>query len=408
MNESSRAADTGLALLDLGRAAEAETHFRRALAAEPASAELLVLLARSVNDQSRHAEAVTLAQQALSHDPRNVVGLLVLSAALAGTKSFDDALAAVRRGQQIAPDWSAWYRQEGALLLNQDRAAEAFGPLEHARRLDPEDADIVALLGAAHFQARQFPQAEQAAADALRLDPDNIEAHRLRGLLELRRGGGRAAVDAHRTALRLDPTNAYSREALSVAMKSRNPVYGLLLRWGSWIEGLPAGARWGLLLLPALLSRALRPFEDETWALVLLILVVAFVALTWALEPVMNVVLLCSSYSRNLLPPTIRRATHAFLAYATAAVAAVVTGVTTGEDMWLLLAFGLTLWAVTAGQVHLVDESRQRLAIAIHCVGAALAVVSVVVTAFGLSAGVPALGALVVGGVLMIWFTILA
>ncbi len=35
-----------------------------------------------------------------------------------------------------------------------------------------------------------------------------------------------------------------------MAMKSRNPVYGLLLRFATWQEGLPAGAKWLVILAP--------------------------------------------------------------------------------------------------------------------------------------------------------------
>jgi Flp pilus assembly protein TadD len=265
MTDGAGAAERGNALLDLGRAIEAEKYFREALAAEPANADLLVSLARSLQQQERYDEARDAARQGLAASPEHLGGLLVLSAAMAGLEDFPAALQAVQRGLQIAPGLAQLHAQEGALLIAQGNSANAFGPLELARTLDPEDSGTVALISAALYNTRRFEEAERTAADALRLDPDNSEAHRILGLLSLRRGGGRSAVDAHRTALRLDPTDPDYREGLATAMKSRNPLYGLLLRLGNWQEGLPSGARWLVLLAPFLASRVLRPFDDHVW-----------------------------------------------------------------------------------------------------------------------------------------------
>jgi len=409
MTHGAGAAERGHALLDLGRAAEAERSFREALAAEPANADLLVSLARSLQQQERYDEARDTARQGLAVSPEHLGGLLVLSAAMAGLGDFPAALQAVRRGLQIAPGLAQVHAQEGALLIAQGSSIDALAPLARARALDPEDADVAALTSAALYNARRFEDAEKAAADALRLDPDNSEAHRVLGLLSLRRGGGRSAVDAHRTAVRLDPSDPEYREGLATAMKSRNPLYGLLLRFGAWQEGLPSGARWAVLLAPFLASRVLRPFNDHIWAQVLLVLVFAVVLLSWALEPLMNTLLLCSSYARNLLPRDTKLATYAFLAYTVLAVVSATVGIAATSEDALVLALGLALWAVTAGQTHLVAASRRRIAIGLQGAGALIALWACSFAALGASSpGVHPGGLLVLSGVAMLWFTALA
>lgn len=402
------AAERGVALLNLGRPAEAERHFREALTTDPDNAELLVYLAQALHQQERFAEARDVVRQGLAADPAHLTGLIVLSASLAGLRQFEPALDAVRRGLQIAPALPSLHRQHGALLIAQDRAAEAFGPLEQARTLDPEDPDTIAMIGNALYQLRRFQDAEQAVTDALRLDPDNLEAHRLRGALQLRRGGGRSAVDAHRTALRLDPTNQYSREGLSIAMKSRNPLYGQLLRFGDWMNGLPSGARWAVLLAPLIATRILRPFNDQVWAQVALVVVAAAVVLSWALEPLMNAVLLCTSYARNLLPRATKLATYAFLTYIAAALGAVVAGLVTQSNWNFILAMGFGVWSVSAGQVHLVDESRRKVAIALQCAGGVLAIMAIVAALVAPSPADPVIAIYFLLGLAMLWFTALA
>ena len=340
MTDGGRAAERGRALLDLGRGPEAERYIREALAAEPSDADLLIDLAQSLNMQDRHDEARDTAQRGLAEAPEHLVGLLVLSASLAGLEDYNSAIDVVRSGLQIAPEVPQFHRQEGALLRAQDRPVDALGPLEQARTLDPDDSETVALVGAALFNARRFADSELAVAEALHLDPENPQAHRIRGLLSLRKGDGKPAVEAHRTALRLDPTDPDYREGLATAMKSRNPLYGLLIRISDWMDGLPSGARWLVLLAPYLATRFLRPFDHEIWAQVLIALVVALALLSWTLEPLMNTVLLCSSYARNLLPRRTKLATYAFLAYVASAIAAAAVGMMRDSDSAFVLAFG--------------------------------------------------------------------
>ena len=133
----------------------------------------------------------------------------------------------------------------------------------------------------------------------------------------------------------------------------------------------------------------------------------ALVLLTWALEPVMNTVLLCSSYARNLLTPATKRATYAFLAYTVVALASVTVGIVVGSGPALVLALGLALWAVSAGQVHLAEPSRRRLALGLHGAGALLAVLASAAVALDASPAAALSAALVATGVAMIWFTAL-
>lgn len=403
-----QSAERGAALLDLGRAKEAEAHFRSALAGDPDSADLHVYLARALHQQERYGEARAAARAGLAADPEHLGGLFVLSASLAGLGRFPAARDAVQRGLRLAPAIPDFHRQEGALLLAEERPEQALESLARARHLDPEDSGTAGLQAAALFTLRRYPEAEEAVADALRLDPDNAEAHRIRGLLSLRRGGGRDAVDAHRQALRLDPSDVGYREGLGLAMKTRNPLYGWLLAYGHWLNGLPGGVRFGFLIAPYLLTKVLRPFDDQLWARVAVIVVIAFVALTWTLEPVMNVVLLCGRRTRTLVPRDARLAAFAFLAYAVGALTAVTVGLTNHSERALVLALGMALWSVSAGMTHTVGRSRRRVAIGLQCAGGVLTIAAVAAALTGSGAAPGLSGVLVVTGAAMTWFTSLA
>ncbi|MFD1149905.1 tetratricopeptide repeat protein [Saccharothrix hoggarensis] len=400
------AVQRGQALLDLGRAREAEAQFRTALSAAPGEPTLHALLAQSLLRQERYEEAREASRTAVAAAPEHVMAYSTLAASLAGLKRLPEALEAVRQALALAPGYAVLHVQEAYVLLAQERPEDALTSIARARALDPEDSDAAALQAAALYDSHRLEEADAAVAEALRLDPQNADAHRIQGLLALRRGGGESAVRAHRTALRLDPTDAHARDGLSIAIKSRNPLYGLMLRYGSWLASLPTGLRLLVLLLPFILTRLLRPFDGEAWASALIVVVIVFVVLSWSLEPLMNLVLLLSR-ERHLLSRPARLATYTFLGFGAAALATVAVGATTGPSRLLTLAMALCLWAMATGSAHTVNQGRRKV---LHIGAGAAAVVSTLAFA-GTVAGTGGAGLAVtvvlLGGVAATWFTVL-
>jgi hypothetical protein len=209
-------------------------------------------------------------------------------------------------------------------------------------------------------------------------------------------------VRAHRAALRLDPTDTHSRDGLSIALKTRNPLYGWLLRFSLWLDSLPKAARIAVLLAPLVLTRVLRPAEDQPWAMTVIIVVAVLALLSWTLEPLMNCVLLLGR-DRHLLTRDARQATYTFVAFLAAAVACAVYSQVDGPGQLMAIAFGFGLWAMATGSAHLLDPGPQKLvrfgALAAAVVGA-MAITAVLVGAPGATAAV---ALLFLGAVVSLW-----
>lgn len=402
--DSHRALQHSAQLLDIGRPADAEQVVREALTSDPQDADLLAALAHALLQQDRHVEACDAARAALQQQPEHLRALSVFSAALAGEGRFPEAGDIARRGQALAPSLPLFHRQEAMVLYAQDRPREALAPLHRARTLDPHDADTMALLAAVHLDLRDYPQAQAAVDESLALNPQNPDAHRVRGLLALHRGGGREAVSSHREAMRLDPQSQAGREQLAVALKTRNPLYGALLRFGLWMETLPEGARLAILFAPLIANRVLRSFEDQLWAKVLLAVLIGFVALTWALEPLMNLTLMVTRFGRSLMPRAMQLATLGFLAYLVAALAALGRWFASHHESLLLLAVALLMWGLVTGQAHSYVDKRRREGLVVVAIGAVLCVLSlpIVMLAPASAGGLVAIP-LVAGGLAMLW-----
>lgn len=408
MNETAAAAEQrGQVLLELGRGREAEQQFRTALAMTPDDPDLQAQLARSLLLQDRYQEAHDVSRDAVGAAPEHAFAYSILSASLAGLERLPEARTAVRQALALAPHVAGLHVQEAQVLLAQKMPAEALASATQARALDPEDADAAAVQAAVFLELQRFAEADEAVHEALHLEPENVAAHRVKGLLALRRGGGAPAVQAHRTALRLEPTDSGAREGLSLSLKSRNPLYGLLLRYSMWLQAQPKGLRIGMALAPMILIRALRPFEGQLWAGVLLGLVIAAVVLSWSLEPLMNTVLLLSR-DRHVLGRPERLAAYSFLGFAGAGVAVLAVGLTAGIPIFSTLAVGLVLWAMATGSAHLVRPGLARVLIIGAGVAAALAALAFGGTLAGLAGLAVAVTVVLLGGIAALWFTAFA
>jgi len=404
VSDTSSAAARASALLDLGRAKDAERELRSGLASSPQDPQLHIDLTRALLMQGRHPEALDASASALALAPDHPYALYIRSVAQAASEDLHGARSSIDAALRQAPEAAILHRQRGHLLHQDERPAEALASFEKARSLDPEDADGVTAVAAALYDLRRDDEAAAAIAEALALDPDCAEAHRIRSLHALRGGTSRDAVMSSRDAVRLDPTNAQSRAQLAVAMKARNPLYRALWRYSDWMDAQPDHYKTIALFAPFVLTRVLRGVGgDALWVNILVGLLIAVVALTWLIEPLMNTVMLASRYGRGLLPVLTKRATYAFIAFIVVAIGCVVGGLTTDLDGLLLVALGAALWSATAGSIPAVPEHRRRIVSILTACAGAMILIAIALVAAGATLGVVLSMVVLITGVAFLW-----
>jgi tetratricopeptide (TPR) repeat protein len=392
-------------LLGLGRPDDAERLVRAALRTEPNDPRLLVLLSQALLDRKVFHEAHEAAARAVSADPHDAIALSCLAAAAAGRGKYSDSLRAVDRAVELAPDWGDLHRQRAEILRAKGEPAAALVAARHARKLSPNSAEIAATLGEILAANGEHDEARSEIARALSLDPESARAHRGAGYVQLRQGGGTQSIARYREALRLDPTSTTTRHGLTIALKSRNPIYRGLLLLETWMDSLSSAARWTVRLAPLIVIRILAAAHHNPIAIGLAVAIGAVILLTWATEPICNLVLMFNRTNRALLSPRQRYATVAFVAFATLAVGCFV-GAT--QTRWLIpYAFAFGLWALIAGMIHTVSRQRTfRILAATAVVAAAAGMTGVVFAVTGLRTAGIVLSAVLFLAVIPVGWTI--
>ena len=397
------------ALLDLGRPAQAEAVIRQALAAEPDSTRLLVLLSRAFLAQMRFQDARAQAQAALASDPGDFEGLSCLAAALSGMRKFKPALDVVRRARAVEPMNPAIHVQEARTCIGAGRPTQAVRAARRARELAPESADAATALALSLFLDGQVTEAADLAGEALRLDPEKAGAHFIAGVISLHAGAGEESILRYREALRLDPNDEHARKLLAIALKARNPIYQIFLCFEFWLSDLSWGRQWAVRLAPVVLARTIVPFRDQAWSTTALVIIGVFIAVSWCTEPISNLLLLASPADRAVLHPAAVRSALVFVGLALAAAGCFVAEWLVGIRALIPLGFGLALWAFVAGSTHTVPAHHEKRLTAALYPAAACAIAGVVAAAVDAEPAAVTLSAvLLVSGGAMTWYVALA
>ena len=170
-------ANLGLALLEVGRAAEAEVRLDRAVALDSTSASAW-----------------------------NHLGLARL-----GTGKVAEAIEALERARRLAPRDEDLRFNLGSALLRLERYAEAVALLERPR---PERADLLALAAMALRGAGRRGDALLFAKDAAARAPRDVVILNNYGVLLAETGDVESALDVWRQVLEVDPGNTTARDNL--------------------------------------------------------------------------------------------------------------------------------------------------------------------------------------------------
>jgi len=291
-------------------------------------------------DQSRYELAEPELRQALAADPHDAFAHSLLALCLAHREHFEEATQEARQGVHLAPDFAFTHYALADVLHDRRDMREAYQTIQEAIRLDPSEANHFALLSQIHLDERQWPGALAAAEQGLEQNPEHVACTNLRAIALVRlgrkeeagatidaalarnpensvthanqgwtlieRGDYPKALEHFRESLRLNPDNEWARQGIIEALKSRNIVYALMLRYFLWMSKLSGQVQWAIILGGYfgnhLLSNVARSHPDwAPWILPVQVVYLAFAVLTWTANPLFNLLLRLNRFGRLVL-----------------------------------------------------------------------------------------------------------
>lgn len=301
-------AERAFQLLASNRADLAVNEFRAALSEDPTDGRALAGLALSLSSLDKDAEALEVAKAAVSHAPDDALSHAALAQSLLGVRRPKEALEPARHAVELDP-FEAWHH--GLVAVAQLETAHPKEALESAERglaIDAESQICLNARGMALVRLNRRDDAEQGLRWALSRQPESAVAHTTLGHTLLLQGRVDEAATHFREALRRDPSSDAAREGLLHTLRGRHWPYRIFIAWMSFCARMPRGVLLGVLLASFLLPQILAKVAGQSPWIALAILPVrlallGFVLLTWIGMPLFNAMLLFTRDGRLLLRP---------------------------------------------------------------------------------------------------------
>ena len=290
--------------------------------------------------QSRHELAEAELRQSLASEPNDAYAHALLALCLAQREKFQDATAEAQQSIHLQPDLSFAHYAYARVLYDRTRVPEAKAAIEEATRLDSVEADYFSLLAGIHFQECRWKEALSAAEQGLQCDPESIGCLNLRamsmvklgrraeagltidaalakhpesapthanqGWTLLEKGEPKKALEHFREALRLDPENDWARRGIVEALKARNIIYAVMLKYFLFMSRFSRRGQWIIILAGYFGNNILGSISASNpglapWILPVRIFYVCFVLMTWMASPFFNLLLRVNRFGRLVL-----------------------------------------------------------------------------------------------------------
>jgi protein O-GlcNAc transferase len=254
------ALETGKALADAGRDADAVPILEHAVALEPRSAEADYQLALVLQRVDRVPDAIDLLNKVIEAEPKNAAALTNLGMALAQmhraaegipflkraiaiqssevtshqdlaaayiqVNQIDDAIGELKIALRLSPDSPQLHYDLGTAYKLQDDAADAIPELETAARLNPSGYEPLYVLGLLYLQVGRYQDAAQKLEASLKLHPQNSEGWATLGSIYDKLDRLPEAASALKKAIEQTPDQADSHLLLASVMIKQKDTAG--------------------------------------------------------------------------------------------------------------------------------------------------------------------------------------
>lgn len=296
----------GQLFYERGRFAEAGEQFRQALGIDPNDPSVKSWLALCLLEQRKLDEATQLAEESVHTAPDDEFSHYVLARTLWARNRPREALASVREAIRLQPYDAANFALKSQIHLDLRDWQSALDSADHGLEIDPENVGCNNLRSIALTKLGRGADASTTMASVLARHPEDALSHATQGWNYLHGGKTKLALEHFREAMRLDPNQEWARAGIVEALKARNPLYGLLLRYFLWMSRL-SGRAQGFIIFGAyfgnqILRNVARTYPSlAPWILPIQIAYIVFALSTWLASPFFDLVLRLDKYGRHAL-----------------------------------------------------------------------------------------------------------
>jgi tetratricopeptide (TPR) repeat protein len=293
-------------LLEQSRYDAAARELRQQIALTPDDADSHALLALCLNGLDRRQEALDSATRAVHMAPDAPFGHYILGHVYLDMNRYKDAEAAADRAVALDPESARYFALRASIRAGGHQWQAALDDALAGLSVDPDDIGCANMRALCLVKLGRRGEAGTTLESALALDPENDVTHANRGWALLHEGRHREALEHFREALRLNPDQAWARDGIVEALKARNVLYRVLLRYFLWMSRLSFRAQRLVIVGAVVGVNIARAIGDSSPAVApyvqpLFYAYLAFAYVTWVAKPLSNLLLRMDKFGRYAL-----------------------------------------------------------------------------------------------------------
>lgn len=293
-------------LFQTDRMAEAEAEIHKALAENPNEAMAYALLAECYIYKNEFQTAVETAKKAVTNQPDEPVFYYILGKSSFYNKDIPGARLALAEGQRLDPSNAQFFLLRSQIEYYQQNWEQALHEANRGLELDPEHVNLVNQRAQSLIKLNRKDEAASTMDYALYRAPENSYSHANKGWVAIEKGQYDQAIANCLEALRLDPSNDLAREGLKEAIKGKNPIYRVILKYFLWMNKMQDRFQWGFIIGIYLLYRGAVELAERNEVLApflypFIVLYILFAFSTWIALPISNLFLRLHPIGRHAL-----------------------------------------------------------------------------------------------------------
>ena len=297
--------DRAIVAIQQSRIDVAEQSLRQAIGLEPSRGIAYSLMSIIERHKDNVSESIQLAQKGVALDPGSSMAHSMLAGAELAAGHTAQAMSSIDQAISFDPGVASYHATRAQICLLDQKWEAALESADKGLSFDPENTDCVNFRAMALTKLRRMGDAGAAVAEALALNPHDSFSHANMGWTQLHAGNHEQAAGHFKESLRLNPNNSWAREGIVEALKARNIVYRLFLKYFLWISSIPERYQLALFIgIIVLLQVMVRLPDGGPLLLIGLLLSLAymmFVMTVWTASPLFDLLLRMSRFGRMVL-----------------------------------------------------------------------------------------------------------
>jgi len=295
----------GLQLFELGRYKDAISYFKNAITENPNDFTAKYGLAQSYFQIDNVSKALEIVLELRHEAPNDPDIYFLLSQIYLHEDNIKEAESNIDQAIELNPYNSDFFGQKAYILLNEKQYKAALDFVNQGLEINPKNTFCLNIRATALTKLKRKVAAQSTIENLLQDNPENAYSHANVGWSHLERNDTKTALKHFKEALKLDPNSEFAKSGMLTAMKAKNKIYNLYLRYAFWMTNQSSRNQWifiiGIYLAYRFGVTALSASGLSVLAIPLIILYLLFALGSWIMDPLSNMILMFDSFGKYLL-----------------------------------------------------------------------------------------------------------